>query len=103
MPEGFRGLEGDLPPWIIPVSAPAGSAVIFTEAQAHGTLPWLGANERRTAFYKFSPHAVGLSWIHYDLESLPTLSSRERAILEPPNGRSPSRPFARLGDGHASN
>lgn len=102
MPEAFRGLDGDLPPWIIPVSAPAGSAVIFTEAQAHGTLPWLGAKERRTAFYKYSPHAVAWSWIHYDLERFPTLSPRQRAILEPPNGRSPSRPFARTGGTHTS-
>lgn len=33
----------------------AGDLVIFTEALAHGTLPWNGAADRRTLLYKYSP------------------------------------------------
>lgn len=91
LPEHLKTLDGELPSWIVPVPAPAGTAVIFTEAQAHGTLPWLGAGERRTAFYKYSPHAVSWSWRYYDPERYGDMTERQRAILEPPNGRSPKR------------
>ncbi|MCV5655843.1 phytanoyl-CoA dioxygenase family protein, partial [Escherichia coli] len=39
-------------PCMTTVRAPAGSAILFTEALAHGTAPWRGAGERRTVFYK---------------------------------------------------
>jgi hypothetical protein len=94
IPEAWRALDGELPPFVVPVPAPAGSAVIFTEAQTHGTLPWKGAGERRTVFLKYSPHAVAWSWNYYDVSRLPSLTERQRAMLEPPNGRSPLRPWA---------
>lgn len=91
MPDSLLSLEGDLPPFVVPVAAPAGTAVIFTEAQAHGTLPWMGADERRTLFFKYSPHAISWTWRYYDAERYSGLSERQREILEPPNGRSPKR------------
>jgi ectoine hydroxylase-related dioxygenase (phytanoyl-CoA dioxygenase family) len=91
LPENLRRLDGELPSWIVPVPGPAGTAVIFTEAQSHGTLPWRGAGERRTLFYKYSPHAVSWSWRYYDPAAFEDLTDRQRAILEPPNGRSPKR------------
>jgi ectoine hydroxylase-related dioxygenase (phytanoyl-CoA dioxygenase family) len=91
LPEGFRSLDGELPPFVTPVTAPAGSAVIFTEAQTHGTLPWRGRGERRTAFYKYSPFALSWSWRYYDPDDYPEATERQRALLEPPNGRSPKR------------
>ena len=47
-------------PFVERVTGPAGTAIIFTEALTHGTLPWNGADERRTIFLKYSPHP--LSW-----------------------------------------
>jgi ectoine hydroxylase-related dioxygenase (phytanoyl-CoA dioxygenase family) len=40
---------------VLQVAAPAGSAVIFTEALTHGTLPWRGQGERRSILFKYSP------------------------------------------------
>lgn len=69
------------------VTGPAGTAVIFTEALVHGTLPWHGAGERRTVFYKYSPAAVSWAAEYPDADAYPDLTERQRAILEPPNAR----------------
>ena len=42
------------------VEAKAGSAIIFTEALTHGTVPWTAEHERRAILYKYSPGT--LSW-----------------------------------------
>ena len=78
-------------PCVARVTGPAGTAIIFTEALTHGTLPWTGTDERRTLFFKYSPHP--LSWAaHYpDADDYPDLSDRQRAILEPPNARYKTR------------
>ena len=34
----------------------AGDCIIFSERTKHGTLPWTGAGERRTLFYKYVPY-----------------------------------------------
>jgi hypothetical protein len=69
------------------VTGPAGTAVIFTEALTHGTLPWRGKGERRTLFYKFSPHPISWSARYYNAEQYEGLTERQRAILEAPNAR----------------
>lgn len=91
LPDGFKSLDGELPPFVRPIAAPAGSAIVFTEAQAHGTLPWRGRDERRTLFFKYSPHPISWTWRYYDADRYPELTERQREILEPPNGRSPKR------------
>ena len=57
----------------------------------HGSLPWRGAGERRTIFYKYSPHPVSWSARYYDADRWPDLTDRQRAILEAPNARYGSR------------
>jgi hypothetical protein len=37
------------------VEATSGSAIIFTEALTHGTMPWKASHERRAILYKYSP------------------------------------------------
>ena len=69
----------------------AGSAVIFTEALAHGTLPWCGSDERRTVFYKYSPRTISWSSRRYDATAYPGLSPVQAALLEGPNARYPWR------------
>lgn len=92
-------IELDVPggrPFVDAVTGPAGTAVVFTEAMTHGTLPWRGAGERRTIFYKYSPHPVSWSARYYDADRWPDLTDRQRAILEAPNarygGRFPKKP-----------
>ena len=53
-PESFEPLT-DPGPWIEPVPVRAGSAVLFTEALTHGTLPWTADHERRALFYRYMP------------------------------------------------
>ncbi|HYE07444.1 MAG TPA: phytanoyl-CoA dioxygenase family protein [Planctomycetota bacterium] len=78
-------------PCVTRVVAPAGSAIIFTEAMTHGPLPWSARHERRTLFYKYSP--AGMSWAahYYRSEDYADLTPRQRALLEPPNARYPGR------------
>ena len=78
-------------PCVARVIGPAGTAIVFTEALTHGTLPWRGAGERRTLFFKYSPHCLSWSARYYDAEDYPDLSDRQRAILEPPNARYSTR------------
>lgn len=86
LPAEWIDLE-QAPPFVQRVAGPAGTAIIFTEALTHGTLPWRGAQQRRTIFYKYSPHP--LSWFahYYNADDYPGLTERQRAMLEPPNAR----------------
>ena len=72
------------------VTGPAGTAVIFTEAQTHGTLEWTGKDERRTIFYKYSPAAMAWSSKYFDPDAYEDLSQRQRAILRTPNNEGAS-------------
>ncbi|MCS6862171.1 MAG: phytanoyl-CoA dioxygenase family protein [Abditibacteriales bacterium] len=92
-PPEWKELDTDhLPPCIQRVTGPAGTAIIFTEALTHGTLPWRGKQERRTVFYKYSPHPLSWAARYYCADDYPDLTERQRAILEPPNARYPGRP-----------
>ncbi len=82
-PEEWRNL--DIPySCVQSVAIQAGSAVIFTEALTHGTLPWRGVNERRTLFYKYSPHSSTWANYCYRPDDYPDLTSSARQILSPP-------------------
>jgi hypothetical protein len=79
---------------VTPVTGPAGTAAIFTEALSPGTLRWRGAGERRTVFMKDNPHPIAWSARFYDRDRHPGLRERQRAILEPSNARYGGRPTA---------
>ncbi len=85
-PEQWKHLS-ELHPCVRRVTGPAGTAIVFTEAMVHGTLPWRGQDERRTAFYKYSPAAVSWAADFYDPNEYEGLTPRQRAILESPNAR----------------
>ena len=85
-PDDWREME-ELNPIVQRVTGPAGTAVVFTEALTHGTLPWTASHERRTLFLKFSPHAISWSASYYDADDFEGLTERQRAILMRPNGR----------------
>jgi len=67
---------------------------MFTEAMTHGTLPWRGAGERRTLFFKYDPGPMAYGARFYDRDRWPDLTARQRAILESPNARYGGRPTA---------
>jgi hypothetical protein len=66
------------------VAVKAGSAIIFTEALTHGTLPWRGKNSRQTIFYKYSPQSSGWARYYYKSDDFPGLTDSQRRILRVP-------------------
>ena len=85
-PDEWRELDS-LHPCVHCATGPSGTAIIFTEALTHGTLPWHGKDERRTIFYKYSPHPLSWSARYYSEDDYEGMTERQRAILEPPNAR----------------
>lgn len=85
-PNALRRLEDAMGCVVQPV-ARAGSAIVFTEALTHGTLPWHGAHERRAMLYKYSPGAISYSsrYLPGGVEDiLDEFTPAQRAVLEPP-------------------
>ncbi len=80
-------------PIVQQVPVQAGDCVVFTEALAHGTLPWTGDHDRRTIFFKYSPgHMTWASRYYFaaegdaEVQALePELTERQRALLDPPS------------------
>jgi ectoine hydroxylase-related dioxygenase (phytanoyl-CoA dioxygenase family) len=73
------------------VSVKAGSAIIFTEALTHGTVPWKGTHvreahrkSRTTIFYKYSPQNIAWARYYYNADNFPDLSPQQRKILRIP-------------------
>jgi hypothetical protein len=65
----------------------AGDLVIFNEATTHGTLPWRGAGERRTALYRYTPKYLHYAGGIYETVQPPwvaELTEAQQAVLEPP-------------------
>ena len=97
-PAEWSDLE-NVQPFMRRITGPAGTAILFTEALIHGTLPWLG-DERRTVFMKYAPKSMAWYSCYYDADSSADLTDRQRAMLEAPNarydGRENPRPRIRL-------
>ena len=51
----------------------------------HGTIPWEGEGERRSVFYKYTPHAIAAAACYYNSDDYPGLSQRQEALLLPPS------------------
>ena len=69
------------------VEAEAGDVIIFTEALAHGTLPWTADHQRRSILFKYSPGPLTYSsrYLPPDVEDiLDEFTPQQRALLEPP-------------------
>ena len=52
LPQQIAEAPQDAPCVVIP-NAPAGSAILFTEALTHGTAAWNGKHQRRSLLYKY--------------------------------------------------
>ena len=67
----------------------AGSALVFTEALTHGSIPWTASHERRTLLYRYGPGELAYGGLarpgsgeyppFYD-----ALTPLQKAIMEPP-------------------
>jgi hypothetical protein len=64
------------------ITAPAGSAIVFTSGLTHGSMPWRSASERRTLFYKYMPYQLAAyAPYSYDLAKLQGLNESRRRLL----------------------
>ena len=72
----------------------AGSALIFTEALTHGTLPWTASHERRILLYRYAAgpfvNAPGMNRPEQYAPFLDELTPLQQALMEPPYN--PNRP-----------
>ena len=89
-------LQENVPDCVDRVTVGAGDAIIFTEACAHGTVPWTGEGERRTLFYKYCPHAVAWSPCYYNADHYPGLTEQQQATLMPPSAFGPAPEAQRM-------
>lgn len=70
---------------IYQVPAPAGSAILFTEALTHGTMPWRGEQPRRSILFKYSPGFLAWGGGYPPPEDLlEDLSPEARLVMERP-------------------
>jgi hypothetical protein len=89
VPAAWRDLSQGVHPMVTRVPAPAGAAIIFTEALQHVTLPWTVPNTRTTLFYKYTPQGEAYSgqasfFCPSDADGWDGADDRKRAILTPP-------------------
>lgn len=82
-PKDWLDLENPAP-CATAVPGPAGSAIIFTEALTHGTLPWRGAEERRTLFLKYCPKHMAWSRNYPTGNEQEELTEDQRRVLRTP-------------------
>lgn len=92
LPRAWADMSQGLADCVRPVTGPAGSAVIFTEALTHGTLPWRGAGPRRTLFFKYHQPMMAWGGNLYDPAEYPDLPTEARRMLEGANARWRGRP-----------
>jgi len=90
-PEEWKDLESPSN-CVKAVNVKAGSAIIFTEALTHGTLPCRSkgdghsplVSDRRTIFYKYSPQSLAWVRYYYNPDNFPDLTPSQRKILRVP-------------------
>jgi Phytanoyl-CoA dioxygenase (PhyH) len=74
-------------PLVAEVALGAGDVVLFTEALMHGTLPWRGANQRRTLLFKYSPGSSSWTDDHAPPLGLTPamLTTRQQRLFQKPS------------------
>merc|ERR1711871_77197 len=98
MPEKIANLDQGWSDLVhTPVLAP-GDVVVFSEATAHGALPWCAEHERRSLFFRFSPATSAYGRGYTDIFSrslLDALTPAQAAVLQPPFHTRLDRPVLR--------
>ena len=82
-PDNWKDLT-DPHPCVRRVSGTPGSAIVFTEALTHGTLPWRGRDEGRMVFCEYGPRSLVWSRTLYDPTEYPDITAQQRDILRSP-------------------
>ena len=90
VPAAWLDLSKGVHPMITRVPARAGTAIIFTEALSHVTLPWTSPSTRTTLFYKYTrqgeAHCGPEHFFHpTGVDGFSGVDDRTRAILSPPS------------------
>lgn len=95
LPRSIQEAGEDSPLVVIP-EAPAGSAVLFTEALTHGTADWHAPHQRRTLLYKYC--LSHMAWTSRRVEPPEgiELTERQKILLRDPGD--PHRHFPSLFD-----
>ena len=75
----------ELPEEVVVPEAPAGSAVIFTEALTHGTAPWVADHQRRSLLNKYSPGHQSWSSTYVSPPESVDLTGRQERLFGPPS------------------
>jgi len=89
VPEAWSDLSKGVHPMVTRVPARAGTAILFTEALYHVTLPWTAPSTRTTLFYKYTKREEAYSssgnFFHpSEADTWSGVDDRKRAILTPP-------------------
>ena len=92
VPAAWRDLSRGVHPMVTRVPARAGTAIIFTEALQHVTLPWTVPNTRTTLFYKYTSRDTAYSdeanfFGPSDADGWDGADDRKLAILTPPSSQ----------------
>jgi hypothetical protein len=89
VPDAWVDLSKGVHPMVTRVPARAGTAIVFTEALCHVTLPWTVPSTRTTLFYKYTDREETYSGTENffspaDADPWQGGDERKRAILAPP-------------------
>ena len=95
LPRQIAEAPEDAPAVIIP-NAPAGSAILFTEALTHGTAAWNGKHERRSLLYKYCVSHIAWKGDRVALPEDIELTERQKILFREP--ADPYRHFPSLFD-----
>jgi len=84
LPEEWLDISENQSEAVRRVVGPAGTAIIFTEALTHGSLPWTSDEERRTIFFKYNHPAMSwANWYHRG-PAMDGLTDAQKKLLAPP-------------------
>jgi len=84
LPREWEDMTHSHPNCVQAVPGKAGTAILFTEALTHGTMPWTQNRERRTLFYKYSPRPSAWLRHNYEADAFPGLTEVQRDRLRSP-------------------
>ena len=83
LPQQIAAAPEDAPCVIIP-NAPAGSAILFTEALTHGTAAWNGKHQRRSLLYKYCVSHIAWTSRRVAIPEGIELTERQRILFREP-------------------
>ena len=95
LPQQIAAAPEDSPCVVIP-NAPAGSAILFTEALTHGTAAWNGKHQRRSLLYKYCVSHIAWTSRRVALPEEIELTARQNILFREPGD--PYRHFPSLFD-----